>query len=123
MSNRNNYNEEVTMKKAILDLISSLGGGVSWVEICNRIPGAKGDRCMYGGHNIILWNGVSDELINAVNSLIDDGMICAKVTSLLVYAIDGHFLKLPIGKRFPQNGYTRPRWVPVVFDLKRRRNP
>lgn len=65
--------------------------------------------------NLILWNGISGELLAAINSLLADKVIFMQPASYFTYFADGEVLNLPVAKRPPAGGYKRPRWLPVVF--------
>ena len=89
------------MQQAILDLIARLGGGVSFIELCQRVEGFAGPHaCTLNGH-VVLWQGVSDAGIEALSQLQANGQIAFVACSPLVYLIDGQMLRLPIAKRHP----------------------
>ena len=104
------------LQQRILDFIKEKNGGVSFVEL-SRIDGVKGDYAMHLGkyENIILWNELSKEAIVCLTELVKIKKIKPKNTQLLVYAVDGMTLRLPLAKRVMH--YKKPRWMPVTFDL------
>ena len=102
------------MQQAILDLIARLGGGVSFIELCQRVEGFAGPHaCTLNGH-VVLWQGVSDAGIEALSQLQANGQIAFVACSPLVYLIDGQMLRLPIAKR-RHHAYKRPHWYPVTL--------
>lgn len=107
------------MADAVLDLVRRLPG-TSWVELCRYIEGARGNRGVFAGRNVLLWNGVSQDLIDAVTALNDAGLIEVRASVPLVYMVDGEIPTLPWARRVPVGGYASPRWLPTVLDLPKR---
>lgn len=107
---------------AILTLVTENGGGVSFAEImqCVGEP-AKGDLALEIAPNVILWSGMSKDLVDACALLRDKIEPCT--ASVIVYYIDGAALSLPIAKQLRKQGYKKPHWLPVVFNLKRPKAP
>jgi hypothetical protein len=100
----------------VLSLVKERGGGVSFVEIEGAFADAKGDHeIALDDRNVVLWQGVSYQLADAVRDAIKMGLVELSPTSPLVYAIDGKLLRLPIAKG--ARNYKSPRWLPVVLDL------
>ena len=90
-------------------------GGVSFVELARDIPSAFGGNVVLGGfETLVVWTGLSKDGAEAVLSLVQTGEIHMTPTSMLVYAIDGRLLNLPIAKRV--QSYKRLHWLPVVFN-------
>ena len=80
---------------------------VSLVEIVNAIgPAASGDLQLQILPNVVLWDGVSPALKDALASLTDK--IEPVLTNPMVYWFDGAGLKLPIARRMPRVGYKSP---------------
>jgi hypothetical protein len=69
--------------------------------------------------NLVFWKGYSEAVIEAFNQLIREGRIEIKTARLLIYAMDGGALLLPIAKRPPREGYRRPHWLPVLLNVPR----
>ena len=66
--------------------------------------------------NIVLWQGMSDEVFEVIRDLLQAGKIWIKPCDEFVYMIDGGFLKIPVAKRTPRGGaYKTKRWLPVVI--------
>ena len=107
------------MARAVLDLVRRRPG-TSWVELCRFIEGATGNRGVFAGRNVLLWNGVSQDLIDAVTALNDAGLIEVRASVPLVYMVDGEIPTLPWARRVPVGGYASPRWLPTVLDLPKR---
>lgn len=106
------------MKTKILDYVREKGGGVSMVELSRDIPGFNGNRAMFSGEgtNIVVWNGISQEAIDALAELVQDNQIEVKATQPFVYLIDGGGLDLPLAKR-TNHHYKKPHWLPVAISL------
>ena len=108
------------MAQAVLDLVRKRPG-TSWVELCRLVEGAKGERFVFGGPNVVLWHGVSQDLIDAVNALRDAGLIELRASVPLVYMVDGEVLTLPLARRLPEVGYAEPHWLPTEFSVPQSR--
>ncbi|NEV61619.1 hypothetical protein [Thiorhodococcus minor] len=102
------------MEQAIRALIEGVGGGVSFIELCQRIEGFAGPHACTLNDRVVLWQGVSDAGIAALNRLQRRGQIAFVACSPLVYLIDGQMLRLPIAKR-RHHAYKRPHWYPVTL--------
>jgi len=103
------------MKDEILGIIKALGGGVTFVELSNRIQGFKGDLMWGVKGNIFFWPSLSQEAIDALEELNSSGLIELAPTSALTYIIDGTYPDMPIAKQVRE--YKSPRWLPVAFNL------
>lgn len=103
------------MKEQILNIIQQLKGGVSFVQLEHRIEGFSGDLMWGVEGNIFFWFSLSQEAINALESLNKEGLIELKPTQLLVYLIDGAIPDAPIAKQHRK--YKSPHWLPIVFNL------
>jgi hypothetical protein len=100
----------------LLGLVKERGGSVSFVEIEGAFADAQGDHeIILDDRNIVLWQGVSYQLADAVRDAIKMGLVELSPTNPLVYAIDGKLLRLPIAKS--TRNYKSPRWLPVVLNL------
>ena len=102
------------MQPSILNLIERLGGGVSFVELCRDIDGFAGPRDCTLHPPVILWQGVSDAAISALDELQQTRQIVLVACSVLVYQLDGKTLHLPVAKR-RDYVYKRPCWYPVAL--------
>jgi hypothetical protein len=106
------------MSQKILDYIDEYGDA-SFANLMRLLgEDAKGDLGLEILPNVFLWADMSQSLIDALAAI--QHLLEIRVTSVLVYLVDGHSLNLPTGKRIPKNGVRKPRWVPVV--LRRRRD-
>ena len=107
------------MSKEIYKLVEHLGGGVSFVEMRNRIKGFGGEFA-YGffDMNVMFWSGMSKEFVEAIDELVLARKIVPTPTTVLVYLMDGAFPKLPIAKQLNRK-YKSERWLPIVFNLKK----
>lgn len=63
--------------------------------------------------NIVYWSNVSHDAAHALLQLQGDGLWHFHPTNLLVYAIGGHIMRLPIAKRM--RPYKMPHWFPVIL--------
>jgi len=93
-------------------------GGTSFVELMRAVgPEAEGDISMEAppGYNIVWWSGMSETFVDALE--LARSYIEPTPTSVLVYAIDGGMLGLPIVKQARR--YKKPHWVPMVFNLRK----
>lgn len=108
--------------QAALRLIEHNRTGTSFVEIVSAIEAAgiptEGTLTLSLGSdsNIVLWDGVSDAVSDAVNELLTNGLAHLHSTTVMVYAADGAMLNLPIAQRPPAAGYKTPHWAPVVLN-------
>jgi hypothetical protein len=101
----------------VLDLVRRKPG-TSWVEVCREIPGAKGDRAITGSlKNVFIWDGVSQELIDAFNQLLKAELVDWVPCSTLVYIVDGEIPRLPVVKSVRKNGYAKPHWLPTALNI------
>lgn len=88
--------------------------GVSIIELSRDIDGFAGDKAWGNNEkNIVFWDGMSEQAIPAMSSLIAECKIIPTITNPLVYAYDGGMLNLPLAKRLISSKNTR--WLPLVF--------
>jgi hypothetical protein len=105
------------MKQQILDYVKRCDW-VSFAELGQYIDGFKaapGDPAMeiaFEG-NIILWTGLSQAAVEAIEELKAEGKLHLMPGSVLSYLIDGASLQLPIAKQARK--YSKPHWLPVFF--------
>jgi hypothetical protein len=66
--------------------------------------------------NLILWAGVSQDVVDVLDQA--HTAIEFHPAEVLTYLFDGAALRYPIAKRPPRNGYTTPRWLPVVLNVR-----
>lgn len=98
---------------AILATVERLGGHVSFVELCREIAGFAGASDCALQPNLMLWQGVSEAAIAALNDLRASRRLAFVACDRLVYHLDGKTLRLPVGKR-REHAYRRPYWYPVT---------
>jgi hypothetical protein len=103
----------------ILEVVRGYGPGASFVDITN-VCGAEalGDRVASfpDRDNTILWVDVSEKFIDAFNLV--KHQIALEPSSVLIYMMDGQFVRLPIAKRPASKDYKKPHWFPVTFRMK-----
>lgn len=91
-------------------------GSVSFAEL-SRIEGFNGDLEIKLNHpsvsNVVLWSGLSEEAIEALEVIRKEGEYIISPSTILVYLMDGVSLNLPIAKS--KRHYKKPHWAPVVF--------
>ena len=92
--------------------------GTSFAELTRELEDT-GDYLLDLGHNIVIWEGISYELVSAITSLRQEKRIKLEPCAPLIYLIDGTLLRHPVitGKP-PAQGYKNPRWLPVVINLE-----
>ena len=106
------------MVHEILDRIKE-DGDISFAGISKMLGDAgKGDLAIEMAHtpNAILWNGVSQDLVDALTVIFQSKLAKLVKVPVLIYLIEGRGLTLPIGSR-PRKyvGYKQPHWIPVVL--------
>jgi hypothetical protein len=106
------------IKKSLTDLINSRGSaGTTFARILHAIPDARGDFEMAHFHeNIILYEGLSKEAIEALQELISAGSVRIAKGSVGDYVILetlGAPPKLPLA--LSVRTYMTPRWLPVLL--------
>ena len=109
------------LKEKILNLIDKFSG-VSFAEIQQEFGDeVEGDRALYSkdNENIIFWNGLNEDALNAIMDLISEGQIKMTPTSVYIYLADGMALKLPVVSS--KRKYKTPHWLPVVLNRRRDR--
>jgi len=91
---------------------------VSFAQLQKRIPSFSGNQtiALEVDRNIILWSGVSAEIVKALQELLEEKLIKVERTSHLIYFIDGIVPRLPLVKRLPSCGYKSQHWLPVVLN-------
>jgi hypothetical protein len=106
-----------SMKDRVMNFVNDMGGGVSFAEIQQEIPGTHGEvETGILEKNIIFWQGVSPSLSEAIRELVqEDKLLEMRPTNELTYLIDGRLLNLPIAKQ--NRKYVSKRWLPVTFHL------
>jgi len=106
------------MKDQIVGLIRERRGNVTFAEFARHFGAAfEGDigMCFAANENIVLWPNMSEAFLDALESLLSDGIIGMKPTDPLVYIVDGLALTLPVVRG--RYKYKTPHWLPVVFSL------
>ena len=90
---------------------------VSMIEIM-KLAGdeGKGDIAIALKDNMVLWEGLSQALVDVLDELKQKKLYHPHPTISLAYLMDGDILTLPIVKRPPKNGYKKPHWLPVVLE-------
>lgn len=102
------------LQSAILERLERAGGGLSFVALCREVEGFAGELECTHGEQLVLWQGVSEIAIAALNALQAAGRIVFLACHPQRYIHDGATLRLPIAKRrdYP---FKRPYWYPVML--------
>ena len=91
---------------------------VSFPELVEMIPESLGERMLFSDNeSLILWEGMSELFVEAIESLLADGVIVLQPISLIEFQQINAFgryrsLDYPVAKRI-QN-YTKPHWIPAL---------
>ena len=102
------------MKNAIADMVEGLGGNVSFVDL-SKIPGFVGEHDYSAPQfNVVFWQGLSKLALDAINQLIMEDVIIAEPARVLMYAVDGVTLTLPIAEDFIE--HSELRWLPLMIN-------
>lgn len=111
-------------ERALEGFVSRKDGSVSFVEIKNMLAPymeTEGDYAFSppdaADLNIWCWGGMSLEWIELMKRMISDHRLKISPCHMLVYYVDGMAPRWPVAKKPPKKGYTKPHWLPVVFDL------
>jgi hypothetical protein len=87
---------------------------VSFAELGREIEGFRGDHEMvFADRNIVIWSGVSEAALDALTQIRAEGEYELAPCAVLVYLVDGAFLKYPLAKRAIT--YKTPHWLPCVW--------
>jgi len=108
---------EETLADRLVTFIRERGSGVSFVELERQFPDEfRGDGSMsaHGYRNIVLWEPISPDMVEAINVSIGAGLIEMHPTQPMVYFIDGKVFNAPIARK--ARDYKYPRWLPVAFN-------
>lgn len=112
-------NRRDSLGDAILDIVRRVDWA-SFAELPRRLAEARytnaaGDATIELPGNIVLWSGLSIELVDAIQSLLDSEQVFLHPVSVLVYMADGAALRLPLAQRVPPGGYRSPHWLPACL--------
>jgi hypothetical protein len=105
--------ETENIETAIREILASRDY-VSFAEL-REIEGFTGDRWIEWGKdtNIFVWVEVSPRAASALERMRAAGEFEYRPSSVMVYAIDGAMLRLPIARRVQK--YKKPHWAPVTL--------
>lgn len=105
------------MREKILGYVRT-NNHVSFVELQREIGAdASGEMVLCSGkdRNVYFWDGLSEELIKTLRTLMDEKLIEMRPANILTYMVDGQRLNLPTVRKVPTKGYKTPHWAPVCF--------
>ena len=104
---------------AVIAYVERMGGGVSFVELRDRLSPymeTDGSYELGLGHlNVVFWSRMSKAFADAVTAAVRSDAVHQVPTEPLVYLIDGGYLDMPLVKRPPKSGYRAPHWLPVAL--------
>jgi hypothetical protein len=104
---------EGTLKDRVVAYIQATDY-VSYAELSNRFSEFRdGDLAISMRENLYLWAGMTQEAVDAIQALREEGAITVKPSSLLVYLADGRSLSFPIARRV--RDYKKPHWAPTTL--------
>lgn len=93
---------------------------VTFAELPRRLSdrghtNTSGDSSIELPGNLVLWAGLSVELVEAIRGLLSTKRLFLHPATTSTYMIDGGLLTLPIAKRAMPKGYRNPHWLPVCL--------
>lgn len=106
------------MRRIIWLETRTLGGGVTFVELHRALTDSMEGKwclCSTAHPNIIIWVGVNQDFIDALQELMTEGKIEMRSTAMLTYLVDGESLSLPLATR--SYNYKKPHWLPMCVNL------
>ena len=92
------------------------GGGVSFVELHELFPDQGPLMWEMGAPNVILWAGMSQKFVDAMQEA--RPYLDINPCHVLVYVADGSMLQMPIVTEITKAGFKKPHWLPVTFSVK-----
>lgn len=107
----------------IADVVRSLGGSVTHGTLINRLGKGRmcGDSCIEVGGNVVVFVNASDEFYEAVKNLREERppRIVLRPIEYICLCIDGSPVPIgmPTARRPPKNGYQKPHFAAVCFDV------
>ena len=106
------------MAEKILEFVTAYKH-VTFAELDQKIEGFSGGELQISINNeqtsnIVLWQGLTEEAVDALEELWQAKKIHQLPAHFLSYLHDGRMLRLPLAKR-PQH-YKKPHWAPVCFN-------
>ena len=123
MTTTNQTTDRATLADAIFKVVQHLDW-VSFAELPRRLADAgvnaddlRGEHTLELAGNVILWAGLSAELVDTLCGLLSEKRVFLHQATVLTYMVDGGTLTLPLAKCPPPAGYTRPHWLPACLRL------
>ena len=108
------------LEKAIPLYVDERGGHITFVELMKEFPdeqdNVNGNAMTMKHPNIIIWVGMSEKIIKALQNLLKNKTLHFHPTTQMTYMIDGGGLNLPLVKQ--DREYKTERWLPVTIDRK-----
>ena len=108
-----------SLRAAILDIVRRVDW-VTFAELPRRLAevghvNTRGMSSLELPGNIVLWRGLSADLVDAIRSLLEAKEIFLHPVELFIYRVDGAVLPFPLARRPPRGGYRKPHWAPVCL--------
>lgn len=85
----------------------------SCVELARKF--GEGNCIRVDRNNVITLFGVTEELYDVMEKLLNQAYIMAFPSNRFVYLMDGIVPNYPIVNKIPANGYKELHWFPVVY--------
>jgi hypothetical protein len=106
---------EQSLREQLIEKVKGYGH-VSFAELTHKFfPEHQGDQKLELAdyENVLLWTGMSPELVDAVCSAVAAGEVHLWPATDFTYAMDGASLNLPEAKRL--QAYKEPHWVKMCL--------
>ncbi len=106
-------------RQILIGLFGRLKTGISFAQMAQELSrqgvDPEGEYAIHpGGHpHMIVWMGMSLEFKEAVLDLLSSGTITLKLSSPLVYLLDGGLPAMPVARGARAKS---DRWLPVVVE-------
>ena len=112
-----------TLADAIVEIVTRWDC-VTFAELPRRLVDVglnaddlRGEHTLELAGNVILWAGLSVELVDTLRSLLSTQRLYLHPATEWTYFGDGGMLTLPVVKRPPPAGYRKPHWLPACLRL------
>ena len=116
------------MSEEILDIVDRYGditvpGIMSRLRSSGYEPAGTMNIKLSDVENVYIWMEVSAEFTNSLNEMMTKGVIVASRCNVMIYMMDGDpILDMPVaGNKIPKNGYKKPRWVPLTYEINKKK--
>ena len=113
--------EKNKAKRILIGLFKRRGRDISFMDMDQELarngiePKGQFCLCPSGYPHLIIWLGMSRVFMEAVKECLAEGIITLKLTTPLVYVIDGSVPNLPVAKGVRSK---KDSWVPSVASYR-----